>query len=85
MVFFPKMAIFPNFFFLGNISQENVFFDILQRKNAFVGFKDKKLKIRKIDTFPKGFTHGFGLKMTIILTCFFKQHRQGKTKHYVRA
>ena len=76
--FFPKNGNFSNVFFLGNIGQENVFFDILKRKNAFVGFKNKKLKIRKIDTSPKGFTHGLCPKMAIIPTCFFKQYRQGK-------
>ena len=35
--FGPKMAIFLSFFFLGNIGQENVFYDILERKNAFWG------------------------------------------------
>ena len=30
------MAIFPTFF-LGNTGQENVFYDILERKIAFVG------------------------------------------------
>ena len=42
--FGPKMAIFPIFFFLGNIGQENVFYDILERKNAFLGYKKKKFK-----------------------------------------
>ena len=32
--FGQKMAILPNFF-LGNISQENAFYDILERKTAF--------------------------------------------------
>ena len=41
--FGPKMAIFPTFF-LGNIGQENVFYDILQRKNAFLGYKNKKFQ-----------------------------------------
>ena len=41
--FGPKMAIFPTFF-LGNIGQENVFYDILERKNAFLGSKNKKSK-----------------------------------------
>ena len=41
--FGPKMAIFPTFFFLGNIGQENVFYDILERKNAFLGNKNNKL------------------------------------------
>ena len=39
----PKMAIFPSLF-LGNISQKNVFFDILERKNTFLGYKNKKFK-----------------------------------------
>ena len=46
-VFGPKMAIFPTFFCLGNIGQENVFYDILQRKNAFQGYKNNKLKKSK--------------------------------------
>ena len=29
---------------LGNIVQENVFYDILEGKNAFLGHKNKKLK-----------------------------------------
>ena len=31
------MAIFTTFF-LGNIGQENVFYDILERKNDFLGY-----------------------------------------------
>ena len=31
-----KMFIFP-IFFLGNIGQEKVFYDILEEKNAFLG------------------------------------------------
>ena len=41
--FGPKMDIFP-IFFLGNIGQENVFYDILERKNAFLGYKNTKFK-----------------------------------------
>ena len=59
MVFGPKMAIFPTFFFLGNISQENIFYDILERKNAFLGYKDKKLKKWKNWDFSKGFSMVF--------------------------
>ena len=76
--FWSKNDHFSNVFFLGNIGQENVFYDILQPKNSFLGYKNKKFKSRKIDTFQKGLTHGFGLKMTIIPTSFFKQYRQGK-------
>ena len=35
--FGPRMVFFP-IFFLGHIGQENVFYDILARKNAFLGF-----------------------------------------------
>ena len=45
--FRPKMAIFPNFYFLGKMGQENVFYDILKRKNAFLGYKIKKFKKSK--------------------------------------
>ena len=41
--FGPKMAIFQ-LFFLENIRQENVFYDILERKNAFLGYKNEKFK-----------------------------------------
>ena len=43
MVFVQKWPFF-NFFVLGEIGQENVFYDILERKNAFLGYKSKKLK-----------------------------------------
>ena len=32
---------FLQLFFLGNIDQENVFHDILERKNVFLGYKNK--------------------------------------------
>ena len=35
---------FFQLFCLGNISQENVFYDILERKNAFLCYKNKKSK-----------------------------------------
>ena len=35
---------FSHVLFLGNISQENVFHDILERKNALLGTKNKKFK-----------------------------------------
>ena len=44
--FGAKIAIFPTFF-LGNIGQENVFYDILERKNAFLRYKNKKFKKSK--------------------------------------
>ena len=44
--FWSKNGHFSNFF-LGNIGQENVFYDILERKNAFLGYKNKKFKKSK--------------------------------------
>ena len=46
MVLVQKWPFFK-LFFLGNIGQENVVYVILQRKNAFLGFKNNKLKKSK--------------------------------------
>ena len=43
--FWLKNGDFSNFFFLGNKCQENVFYDILERKNAVLGYNNKKFKI----------------------------------------
>ena len=64
--------------FLGNIGQKNVFYDILDRKNAFLGYKNNNLKNQKIDIFSKGLTYGFGPKMAIFSTLFFRQYRSEK-------
>ena len=50
--FRPTMAIFK-LFFLGNNEQENVFYDILERKNAFLGYKNKEFKKSKNWHFSK--------------------------------
>ena len=42
--FWSKNGHFSNFFFWGNIGLENVSYDILERKNAFLGYKNKKFK-----------------------------------------
>ena len=38
---------FFQLFFLGNIGQENVFYDILEQKNAFLGYKNNKFRKSK--------------------------------------
>ena len=38
---------FFQLFFLGNIGQKNVFYNILERMNAFQGYKNKKFKKAK--------------------------------------
>ena len=57
-----KLAIFP-FFFWGNLGQENVFYDILERKNAFLGYKNKELKKSKNWDFSKGVSPWFWSKI----------------------
>ena len=57
MVLVQKWRFFQ-LFFLGNLEQENVFDDILERKNSFLRYKNKKL-------------HGFGRKMAIFANFFF--------------
>ena len=54
------------------------FYDILQQKNAYLGYRNKKFKKSKIDIFPKGLIHGFGPKMAIFPTFFFMQYKPGK-------
>ena len=70
MVLVQKWSFFQ-LFFLGSVGQENVFYDILEQKNGFLGYKNKKFKKPKIDIFPMGLTHGFGPKMVIFPTFFF--------------
>ena len=45
---------FFHFFSLGNIGQKNAFYDILERKNVFLGYEKKKLKKSKNYEFSKG-------------------------------
>ena len=45
--FWSKIGHFPIVFLLGNIGKENVFDDILERENAFLGYKNNKFKKSK--------------------------------------
>ena len=69
---------FLQLFFLGNMGQESVSYEILERKNTFLVIKRRSSKSRKIDIFPKGLTHDFCQKMAIFPTVFFRQYRPGK-------
>ena len=69
MVLVQKCPFFQPFF-LRNIDYEKVFYDILERENAFLGYKNKKFKKSKISHFPKGLAHCFGPKMVIFPTFF---------------
>ena len=58
--------------------EENVFLDIVERKNAFLGYKNKRSKSGKIAIFPKGLVRGFGQKLAIFPNFFLRQYNRGK-------
>ena len=59
--FCPKMTIIPTFF-LANIGNDNVFHDILEGKNSFLGYKNKQFKKSKNCDFSKGVNPWFWSK-----------------------
>ena len=71
LCFWSKNGLFSNFFSLGNIGQENVFCDILERKNAFLGYKNKKFKKSKNWHFFKGVNPWFWSKNGRFSNFFF--------------
>ena len=78
MVLVQKWSLFQ-LFFSGNIGQENVFYVILKRKSAFLGYKNNKFKkTKKLTFFPNGLTHAFSPKIAISSTFFLMQYRPGK-------
>ena len=74
-----QIALFPTFIFYV-IQARKMSFTILQneKKKPFQPIKKRTLKSQKIDIFPKGLTHGFGPKMALFPTFFFKQYRLEK-------
>ena len=69
--FWSKNGHFFNFFFLGKIGQENVFYDILERKNTFLGYKNKKFEKSKNCIILQRLIHGVWTKMSFFGTSFF--------------
>ena len=65
-----KKWVFFNVFFLGNIGQENVFYNILEKKASGQAIKRTGLKSHKIVIFAKGLTDSFGQKMAIFPSLF---------------
>ena len=70
MVLVQKWPFFQ-LFFLGNIGQENVFYGILERKNTFLGYKNKKFKKSKNWHFSKGVNTWFWSKYGHFLHLLF--------------
>ena len=69
---------FSNFFFLGNIGQENVFCDILERKNVFLGYENKKVKKSKNWHFSKQVNPWIFSKNGHFSNFIFRQYRPRK-------
>ena len=63
------MAILATFF-LGNIGQESIFYDILEPKRAFLAYKNREFKKSKNWHFSKRVNPWFGPKMAIFPTFF---------------
>ena len=78
--FWSKNGHFSNFFLKQKIGQENVFYDILQRSNYFLGYKNKKFKESKDWDFSKGVNAWFWSKNFRFFTFFLllKNDRPGK-------
>ena len=68
--FWSKNVHFPTFF-LGNIGQENILNDILERENAFLGYKNKMLKKSKNWHYSKGVNPWFWSKNGHFFNFFF--------------
>ena len=49
--FWSKNGHFSNFFFLGNIDQENVFYDFLEQTNDFLDYKPEVQKVENLKFF----------------------------------
>ena len=70
--FWSKNGHFSNFFFLANLGQQNVFYDILERENAFLGYKNKKFEKSKNWHFSKEVNPWFRSKNGQFSTFFFR-------------
>ena len=64
--------------FLGNKGKENVFYDILERKKAFRGYKNKNFKKSKNGPFFKGVNPWFLSKRGHFSNFFFREYRPGQ-------
>ena len=70
MVLVQKLPFFQ-LLFLGYIGQENILYDILERKIACLGYKNKNFKKLKIDIFSKGDNAWFWPKNGHFSNCLF--------------
>ena len=82
MVLVQKWPFFQHFVW-GNKGQENVFYDILERKNGSLGYKNKKLKKWKNWNFSKGVNPCFWSKNGHFSKFFLSQYRLGNVFYHI--
>ena len=75
--FGPKLVIFRTWLFQAIQARKMSFTIFYNEKTPFQAIKTRSSKSRKIDIFPKGLTYGFGPKMALFPTFFFRQYRPG--------
>ena len=76
--FSPEIAIFQTFFFKAMQDRKMSLTIFYSEKTPSYAIKTRSSKSQKTDIFPKGLTHGFGPKMAIFPTFFFRQCRPEK-------
>ena len=64
--------------FFSNLGQEDVFYNILERKNAFLGYKNKKVTKSKNWDFSKGVSPWFWSKIAQFFMFFLGNLGQEK-------
>ena len=69
---------FFHLLFLGITAQENVFYDILERKNPFLGYKNSMFKKWKNLDFCEGVNPWVWSKIAIFPSFVFRQYFPGK-------
>ena len=69
--FWSKNGHFSYIFFLGNMGEEIVLYGILERKNVFLSYKNKKIKKSKKRHFSKGVNPLFCSKSGNFSRCVF--------------
>ena len=77
MILVKKLKIF-HVLCVSKIDQDEVFADVLDKKEAFKDYKTTLYEKRKIRIFPKGLVHRFGQKFKISSTLIFIQHTPRK-------
>ena len=73
-----KLAIFPSFYFRQYRPGKCVLGYSRRKKRLFRLWKQEVKKVEKFRFFAKGLTHGFGPKLAIFPSFYFRQYRPGK-------